>query len=411
MVNAVNTVKSAATIIAKTSAAMLADKLQFIKTIDKETGFPGDVNGFDKGDTLTISKPARFIPTTVADLTSNLQDVVEEKTTIALSNQTNVGVNFTSKEIATDLDLKKWMKRIAEPAMSSIAQTIESTALLSMTNAVYNQTGTQGSTVFDTNQMLSARTILKKNLVPYDDKLFTLFESNAMQSAVNARKGLFQKSDAIAKQYQAGYMGTADGFNYLENNLVAVHTRGTQAATGATVTTTLSGEGVATMNVTGTSGGTLLVGDTFTIASVFMVHPITKVVTNTLQPFVVTANNTAVSTAYTGVTFAPAIFTSASNGRQNVNSFPQGSAAIVFTGAASSSAFQELSYHPSAFRFASVPLMLPSGADMAAQETVNGITVRVWQDSIILTDKKVMRFDVLWGITAVRPEWANRTTA
>lgn len=410
MSNAVNTVKSAATIIARTSAAMLADKLQFIKSIDKETGFPGDVNGFDKGDTLTISKPARFIPTTTADLTSNLQDVVEEKTTITLSNQTNIGVNFTSKEIATDLDLKKWMKRIAEPAMSSIAQTIESTALASMSNAVYNQNGTAGSTVFDTNTMLSARTILKKNLVPYDDKLFTLFESTAMQSAVNARKGLFQKSDAIAKQYQSGYLGTADGFNYMENNLLPVHTRGTQAATGATVTTTISGEGVATMNVTGTSGGTLLVGDTFTIASVFQVHPITKVVTTTLQPFVVTANNTAVSTAYTGVTFSPAIYVAAT-GRQNVNSFPQGSAAIIFTGAASSSLTQELSYHPSAFRFASVPLMLPSGADMAAQETVNGITVRVWQDSIILTDKKVMRFDVLWGITAVRPEWACRTTS
>lgn len=409
MANAVNTVKSAATIIAKTSAAMLADKLQFIKAIDKETGFPGDVNGFDKGDTLTISKPARFVPTTTADLTSSLQDVVEQKTTIVLNNQTNIGVNFTSKEIATDLDLKKWMKRIAEPAMSSIAQTIESTALLSMVNATYNQTGTAGTTNFDTNTMLGARTILKKNLVPYDDKLKALLESNAMQQAVNARKGLFQKSDAIAKQYQSGYMGTADGFDYMENNLVPVHARGTQAATGAVVATTISGEGVATMNVTGTSGGTLLVGDTFTIGSVFQVHPITKVNTGVLQQFVVTANNTASGTAYTGVTFSPAIYVAAT-GQQNVNSFPQGSAAIIFTGAASSSLFQELAFHPSAFRFASVPLMLPDGADMAAQETVNGITVRVWQDSIILTDKKVMRFDVLWGVTAVRPEWAVRIT-
>ncbi len=410
MSNAVNTVKSAATIIAKTSAAMLADKLQFIKTIDKETGFPGDVNGFDKGDTLTISKPARFVPTSTADLTSSLQDVVEEKTTIVLSNQTNVGVNFTSKEIATDLDLKKWMKRIAEPAMSSIAQTIESTALAAMVNKVYNQTGTATSTNFDTNTMLGARTILKKNLVPYDDKLFALLESGAMQQAVNARKGLFQKSDAIAKQYQSGYMGTADGFNYLENNLVPTHIRGTQAATGAVVATTISGEGVAKMNVTGTSGGTLKVGDTFTIANVYMVHPITKVVTTTLQPFVVTGNNTAISTAYTDVLFSPAIYTSVSGGLQNVDSFPQSSAAIIFTGAASSSLFQDLCYHPSAFRFASVPLMLPSGADMAAQETVNGITVRVWQDSVILTDKKIMRFDVLWGITAVRPEWSVRIT-
>lgn len=414
MVNAVNTIKAATTIISKVAAKMLEDQMPYIKSIDKEDLSSWDqVNGFNPGDTINISKPARFLATSnVTDVTSSIQDVKEERVPLTLnSNPTNISVNFTSRELATDLALKSWMKRIIQPSMSSIAQSIETSLLQTVINSTYNQVGTAGSTTYDTDTMLSAREKLMKNLVP-DDNIYTLLESTAMRSAVNARKGLFNKTEEVAKQYVKGYMGNADGFEYFESNLVPTHTRGTQAATGATVTTTLSGEGVATVNITGTSGGTLLVGDTFTFANVFMVHPITKVVTTTLQQFVVTANNTAVSTAYTGVTFSPAIYTSASNGLQNVNSFPQSGAAIVFTGAASSNLTQNIAYHPSSVRFISVPLHNPEGADSCSTATTkNGITVRVWQDSLILQDKRIMRLDVLWGAVVVRPEWVVRITS
>jgi hypothetical protein len=45
---------------------------------------------------------------------------------------------------------------------------------------------------------------------------------------------------------------------------------------------------------------------------------------------------------------------------------------------------------------------------MASQETNNGVTVRVIQDYSVLTDKMIMRVDVLYAFAAVRPEWACR---
>ncbi|MCV6900993.1 hypothetical protein OE165_28575, partial [Escherichia coli] len=56
--------------------------------------------------------------------------------------------------------------------------------------SVYQTVGTAGSTVFDTNTMLGARTQLKQSLVP-SQEMFALLNSTATQSASNARKGLF----------------------------------------------------------------------------------------------------------------------------------------------------------------------------------------------------------------------------
>lgn len=409
MSNAANNIKDVGSVIAKLAATMLADETQFIKSIDKEpeSSFNTQVNGFQVGQTINISKPARFIPTTNADITSSLQDIVEEKVPLTLNIRQVQAVSMTSLEIQNQLALKDWSKRILKPAMSSLAQTIESTVLTTAKNAVYNSVGSAGTTVFDTDTMLSAREKLNKFLAPQGDR-FCLWDPTAERSGVNARKGLFQSSAAIAEQYREGYIGQADGFQYMSNNLLPTHTRGTQ--TGAFTVTTTSTEADSTIALTGTSGGTLKAGDVFTIASVFAVHPITKVKQTFLQQFVVTANNTAVSTAYAGVAISPSLY-AASGGLQNIDSLPQSSAVVTIVGSASTGYVQSLAYHPSAFRFVSVPLMKPEGTHMIGQETVDGMTIRIWMDSAILTDKMFMRLDFLGGFVAVRPEWATRVTA
>ncbi len=411
MPNVINNVKDVGSVIAKLAAGMLADDLQFIKTIDKETEFEGNVNGYSKGDTININKPARFTVGTNADITSAIQDVTEEKVAMALDTQSVIGINLTSAEIATDLALKSWSKRILAPAMSAIGQSIENSCLTAAKNAVYQQVGSAGTTVFDTDTMLAAREKMKKSLVPTDDKLYALLDSTAMRSAVNARKGLFQSSEEISKQYKMGYMGMSDGFTFLENNLLATHTNGTDVSGWAVESTVVTpASGMTTLGIDGvTNTATIKKGTVFTIANVFSVHPITKVSTGQLQQFVVTADTTGDGSTQATLSISPTIYSTGT--RQNVDALPADEAAITVVGSASTSYMQSLAYHKSAFRFASVPLVTPAGADMTAQETVDGITVRVWRDGAILTDKMILRLDVLWGFAAVRPEWACRLTA
>lgn len=414
MANTINTVKSAATIIAKTAAAMLEDKMQFIKTIDKEPAESfGQVNGYNPGDTINISKPARFTMNTTADITSAIEDVVEEKVALTLTNQRNVAVQLTSAEIATDLSLKSWMGRILDPAMTTLSNGIEAECLTSAKNAVANCVGTQGSTVFDVNTMMSARSLMMKNLAPNDNKNYFLANSDAIQSAVNANKGLFQQSTQIGEQYLDGQMGRGMGFNWLENNLLPNHTNGNDIV--FEVRTTVATEGQATLVVEGltTTTGTVKKGTSFTIASVNAVHPVTKADLGYLQNFVVTADATADGSGYATLSVSPAFYTSAGpTGLQNITAFPVDGAAItILNGGVSTVRAQNLAYNKKAFRFVSVPLVKPDGLDIAAQETVGGITVRVIRDYAVLTDKLIMRLDVLYGFAALRPEWACKVTA
>ena len=415
MPNVITTNKSAPGKIAKIMAALLADELHFTKAIDSVGAdeFTPQAGGYSPGDTIFVNKPARFIVGTNRDITSSIQDINEEKVPLVLNTIFSHGVALTSNEIATDMAMKSFSKRVLEPVVSSMAQKIESLWIQAATQSVSNIVGTPGSTIFNTLTMMQAKQRMNELVVP-SGPLFAFLTPSAETSAVDARKGLFQSSEEIAKQYRNGYMGTSEGFNYMSNNLLYTHTTGTGTQTNGSVTTTAAlTNGATTIAVTGLTGtGTITAGTVFTVAGAFAVHPITKATLPFLQPFVVTANATAAAGAAT-LSVSPTIYSSTGVGLQNVSALPSSSAAVVFlTGTASSTAYQQsLAFKREAFRFATVPLMLPPGVAEAYQETVNGITIRVTSDYDIKTDQYIMRTDFLGGFVTVRPEWACRITA
>jgi len=413
MANNFSNINDAAGVIAKAAAAMLADELQFTKSIAtaEASDYKGK-NGYSNGDTVYVSKPARFIPQETFDITSSMQDIVEEEVPLTLDVSSTVGVNVTSTEMATDVQVKSLIKRLIKPAVSAIAQNVEQRFLEKATDATFNVVGTAGSTSFDTDTILSAREKMNKFLCPKDADRFFLQDSTAGRAAVNARKGLFQSASDIAKQYKMGYVGTADGFNWMENELLTTHTNGNDVTSvlvnGATATgaTTLAIDGLTTTT------GTVKKGQVFTLAGVFAVHPITRAVYPFLQQFVVTADATANGSGEATVGISPAIHAASGVASlQNVSALPADNAALTFVGAADGAYTQNLAFHKNAFRKVSVPLVMPTQAEFAAQETVNGITVAIVRDFDITTRKMITRLDFLGGLVADRPEWACRVTS
>jgi len=416
MSNTLNTLKNAPGVIAKMAAKMLEDKCQFAANIETEdrTNFEGK-NGYSSGDTIYVSKPARFTVGSTADITSGLQDVTEEKAALALDTRAVVGIALTSSEIATDMALKSWAARVLEPAVSSIAQTVESSYLTKAVNATANLVGTAGSQTFSVATMLAANRKITEALCPDFDNRFALLTPAATAATVDVRKGLFQASTAISEQYRKGVMGVADGFSYLQNNLLPTVTIGndvTGVAVEASVLTPATGATQLGVDGLTTTTGTVKKGSVFTIAGVYDVHPITKATMSTLKQFVVTADVTADGSGLATLSISPTIYSSASGSLQNVSALPADEAALVFVGTASTAYQQSLAFHKAAFRHVSVPLVMPDGVDMASQATSDGgFTIRVIRDYDVLTDKLVMRLDFLGGMVAVRPEWACRITA
>lgn len=418
MPNTINTNKSAPGRIAKVAATMFADDMQFVKTIAREDqiDFAPQAGGYKTGDTIFINKPARFTTGTNRDVTSAIQDITEEKVQMVLNQSFTAAVALTSNEFATDMAFDSFAMRVLKPLVSQMAQRIESTFIQLACQSTANVIGTAGSTVFNTLTMMQANQRMSELLATgSENEWIALLSPGAKTSAVDARKGLFQSSEEISKQYKRGVMGLADGFTYLSNNLMYTHTTGTGTQTDGSVTTTAAlTNGATTIAVTGLSGsGTITAGTAFTVAGAFAVHPITKVTLPFLQPFVVTTTATASSGAAT-LSVSPTIYSSAGGGLQNVSALPGSGAAVVFLTGKTTAAtpFQNsLTYCKDAFRFASVPLILPGGMDKAAQETVDGLTIRVLADHDIKTDQYILRIDFLGGFVPVRPEWAVRVTA
>jgi hypothetical protein len=409
MANTFNNIKDAPGIIAKAAAQTLKDNLVFTSNISKAdaSDFEGK-NGYKAGDTIYTSKPARFDPQETFDITSSMQDITEEKVALSLDTISTVGMNIDSFEFATEVELKDTIKRAVIPAAEAIAMDVERRFLEKATDATYNLVGTAGSNTFTVADVLAGRTKLNMNLAPRAERSF-LLNSQSGALAVDARKGLFQDSSQVGKQYIEGMVGRADGFMWYENELVNVHTNGNDVA--FEVRTTVSTQGQATLVVEGltTTTGTVKKGTVFTVAGVYSVHPITKQTYSTLQQFVVTADATADGSGYATLSISPAMYTTGT--LQNIASFPQDGNAITPSGSASTSYAQNLQFHKNAFKMVSVPLIMPTKAEVAAQETVDGITVAVIRDFDVKTRTMITRLDFLGGLSAVRPEWACRVTA
>jgi hypothetical protein len=367
MANNITNIKDAAGVIAKGMAQTLKDNLVFVSNVDKAdpSDFDGK-NGYKSGDTIYTNIPARYIPQQDnLDISSLGADSVESRRPLTLDKTETVRMDFDSLELATDVDIANVLKRYAIPAAESIAQNVESRCLSIAKNATANSVGTMTSNSFTVADILAARTKLDQNLCPNGSRKL-LLNSASMAEAVDARKGLFQSATQIGKQYEAGMVGRADGFDWYQSELLPTHTNGADVA-GAINDASVS-EGTSTLTVDGFTAA-LAVGSTITIEDVYEVHPITKDVTDRLKQFVVTAATT------TELTISPAIYASATDGRRNVDALPADDAAVTAVGGADDSAIQNFAWHPSSFKFVSVPMVQPDGVDLVASQTVDGFTV------------------------------------
>ena len=403
MANSVNTIKNGPGLFAQGIAQTLKDNLKFCSNVDQAdaSDFNGQ-NGFKSGDRIFTSIPPRYVSQQDSlDITSLSGESVEEKKPLVLNKTESIRMDFDSLELATDIDVANMLKRFGMPAAESIAQSVESRCLGLAQDAIYNSVGTAGSNQFTVADILAARTKLNQQLCPVSNRNL-LMTSEAGAEAVDARKGLFQSATRIAEQYEDGMIGRADGFKWYESELLSTHANGADV-TGIAVNDASVAEGASTLTIDGASSA-VTVGSVFTIDGVFEVHPITKEVTGRLKQFTVTSAGT------TEIGISPSLY-AASAGLQNVSALPADDAALVFVGPASTALTQNIAWHPSAFKFVTAPLYAPSGVDLVATETVDGITVNLVRDFDIRTREVITRVDILYAFDAVRPEWAVRLTS
>ena len=387
--------------ITRKSLEILENNLVITRNVNRQYDDSFAVEGAKIGSTLRIRLPDRALVTDGAAL--QVQADNEQFTTLTVSSQKHIGVNFTSAELTMQLD--DFAERVLKPRVSQLASSVDADVATSY-KGIANSVGTPGTTPATSLVLLQANQKLNEFATPMSPRYATVNPA-ANAGLVEGMKGLFNPTGAISRQFKNGMMGEGilglDEINMSQS--ISNHTNG-DWGTAITVTSTVATEGQSTLGISFTgSSKTWNVGDVFTIGSVFAVNPQTRQSTGSLQQFTVTAVATGSSTATLSI--SPALYT-AGNALATVNSFPQAAAVVTMLGSANTGYPQNLVYHKDAISFATADLLLPQGVDMASRQVHNGISLRIVRQYDINNDRLPCRIDVLYGFAAIRPVTAVR---
>jgi hypothetical protein len=353
------------------------------------------------GTTLRIRLPDRALVTDGAAL--NVQDENQQYTTLTVSSQKHIGINFTTAELTMQLD--QFADLVLKPRISQLAASVDAD-VANAYKSIYASVGTPGTTPGTSLVLLQGQQKLNEAAAVMSPRYATVNPA-ANAQLVEGMKGFFNPSNTISRQFKNGMMGEGV-LGYDEINMsqsIKTHTTGDWGTT-ITLASSVSTQGSTTLAIQFTgSSKTWNVGDVLTVADCYAVNPQTRESTGSLQQFVVTAAVTGSSTA--SLTVSPAIYTPA-NALATVDSFPASGKAVTMLGSAATVYPQNLIYHKDAITFATADLVMPKGVDMASRQVHNGISMRIVRQYDINNDRLPCRVDVLYGYSVIRPQMAVR---
>lgn len=408
-----------ADVIAKIALPILENELGVINKMYRahEEEFSSTVNGYKKGDTISIRRPADF--TIRSGATMSAQDVIEGKTTLVVDQQIGIDFQFTS----TDLTLKveDMAERIIKPAMSRIANELASDVLIQMYRGTYNLVGTQGTRVDSFSDFSKAPERMDEMAIPSDNRHAILCPSD-FWGLVGSQTALYAPS-LVGSAYRSGDLGDLGGLATMMSQVTPAHTvgplGGTPLVNGATQNVSYDTaknawtQSLITDGWTAAAASRVKAGDVFTIyaagtsgAKLKMVNPKTKVATAIDQQFVVVSDGSSDGSGNLTLTISPPIITSGPY--QTVNVAPADNAGLVFDGTASTTYRQNLAFHKNAMALAVVPMEMPPAAYGGTRQSYKNLSVRLIPTYDATNDISKWRLDLLYGRKLIDPRLTVR---
>ena len=219
-----------ADVIAKIALPILDNELGFLNDMHRahEDEFGTTVNGFKKGDTISIRRPADF--TVRSGSTMSTQDVIEGKVSFAVDQVKGVDFQFTS----TDLTLKveDMAGRIIKPAMTTLANAIAQDVLDTMYKSAYNWVGTPGQTINSFSDFINIPKRMDVMTIPSGDRNCVLSPDD-YYGLIGSQTALFSPS-LVQTAYRDGDLGMLSGVSTRMTQVVPTHTVGAHAGTQRT---------------------------------------------------------------------------------------------------------------------------------------------------------------------------------
>lgn len=370
----------------------------------------------------TIWRPMPYIAQSYdgSDATSNFGDSTQLAVPATIGYQKHSTALLTAKELRDQLQ----ENRLGSSAAQKLASDINVATLTVASNqgTIVSARSTAASGYSD---VAEADALMSEQGVMMDGRNFALSsrDYNGMAGDLAARQTM---NEMPTEAYRRSYVGEVAGFQTFKmdyaNRLTAaagttVTVNGasqyhTPAATSTAATGETSNYDNRTQSlIVAVGGGTVKVGDAFTIAGVNAVHHITKQDTGQLKTFRVVGIVSGSGGSGT-ITISPAIVsnggsTDAEAQYQNVTATPANGAAITFLNIADAPV--NCFWHRDAIELLPASLAVPTdaGADIMRATTDQGVELVMQKQFDINTQKTKYRWDTLFGVALLQPEMAG----
>lgn len=365
---------------------------------------------FAIGETTLVKTPQRFL---IRDGLAYQEQGVARKS-VPVTMGAPFGIDFAWDSVEQALKAERSEAEIRAqylmPAMSQLAQEIDSRAALFAYQNTNNICGVLGTTPTTMATYSRARTLLRENACPWTGADRAMVISPQMQeSAVAANLAAFNPPSEISKEFRDGEVGTYAGSTWSESMSLYDHTAGTYDSTGTLASAVQ--DGATSIVLTGTSGQTLKKGDVIGFDSTLStqcnnVNPSTRRSTGRIKYILVTqdvtltgGNDTVyVSAGGTWPIYGPG------DQYQNVSLLPASGATVTLfpgtTSPASKHGVNGLNFTKDAFALVSAPLEMPSAVEPISfmkRDPKTGVAirfVRAWDQNL---SRMTNRFDVMIG--------------
>jgi hypothetical protein len=387
--------------ITKRAIALFMNSNAFLMNVNRQYDSQFAVEGYKIGSSLRVRLPNDYTVQTGPGISAG-QATTEQYTTINITRQATVPMQFTSQDLSLSMD--DFSDRVLKPAINVMAGDVAKN-IMAMADDVPNLVFKDSSGIVkpDISTWLLAGAKLDNISAPSVGRKVVMSPITQART-VATFSGFFNPTGRISDQYETGEVTQALNYRWMSDQTTKLHTTGAFSAEPTVNGASQTGSAI---TINATTGAAYNVGDIVTFAGVYAVNRVTKESTGELAQFVVTA---AVNGSSTTINIYPSLIPASSGAAvqyQTVDASPADNAQISCATAASAQYRKNFVFLPEAFTLVTADLpMMNKGVIDCARENFDGISMRMVQGYQILDDIQITRLDMLYGWKSIRPEWA-----
>lgn len=341
------------------------------------------------------------------------QAILNQTVPLTINHQFQIAHGWSSADDA--LAIEEVRERYDMPAGRAQANKWDTIAGQEVYRAVFFQVGAPGVPLSSDQTWLDG--IAKLTNVAVPEGFTAVLDVKTHSKLLGANLGAFNPQPQISKYFKTGQFneGALGIDSWMKDPNMPTHVTGTFTSSTPIVNGSL--QTGSTLVTSGFGTYAFKAGDTFYIAGVNAVNPVSYVDTGDLQAFSLQADLSGSGAATFNI--SPAIITSGP--LQTVTASPANNATISFVGStgtvnatmAAQSSKQSLIFNPKAFAFvmADLPTNLAgarAGRTSAAVGATDKISLRYVDQYNIQTDQLPRRVDTIGGVACILPYYALR---